>query len=126
VDHSNVLLLRPADAEAGFQFDPRLRPPPEAAETDGGLVVATILHLAVPASPEVLASVQVDPGAGTLLGRFVTERTRNTYPRLPVREDANVLVTFVSYAIQDVYRSSASPSATSARVEHLPLQPTRR
>lgn len=126
VDHTNVLLLRPADAEAGFQFDPRLRPPPEAAETDGGLVVATIYHVAVPAPPEVLASVRVDPGAGTLLGRFVTERTRNTYPRLPVREDANVLVTFVSYAIPEAYRSSASPSGTIARVEHLRLQPTRR
>lgn len=126
VDHTNVLLLRPVNAEAGFRFDPRLRPSPEAAEADGGLVVATIHHLAVPDPPEALVSARVDPGAGTLLGRFVTERARNTYPRLPVREDANVLVTFVSYATHDAHRSSASPSETVARVERLRLQPTRR
>ena len=126
VDHTNVLLLRPADPEAGFKFDSRLRPTPEAAETDGGLVVATIQHLAVPAPPEKLASARVDAGGGTLLGRFVTERARNTYPRLPIREDSNVLVTFVSYAKTDAYRSSARPSETIARVEHLRLQPTRR
>jgi quinol monooxygenase YgiN len=91
-------------------------PSPEAAETDGGLVAATIHHLAVPASPEVLASIRVDPGAGTLLGRFVTERAQNTYPHLPVRENANVLVTFVSYATPDDFRSSASPSETITRV----------
>jgi NIPSNAP len=126
VDYTNVLLLRPADAQAGFKFDPRLRPSPEAAETDGGLVVATIQHLTVPVPPEELASARVDAGDGTLLGRFVTERARNTYPRLPIREDANVLVTFVSYANTDAYRSSARPSETIARVEHLRLQPTRR
>jgi len=126
VDHTNVLLLRPVDAETGFRFDPSLRPSTETAESDGGLVVATIHHLAVPAPTEVLTSVGVDAGSGTLLGRFVTERARNTYPRLPVREDANVLVTFASYATPDAYPSSVSSSETIARVERLRLQPTRR
>src|SRR5262249_5236889 len=118
VDHTNVLLLRPADAKAGFQFDPRLRPPPNAAETDGGLVVATIHHLAVPATPEGLSSVRADPGSRTLVGRFVTQPSRNASPRLPVREDANVFVPFVSYANSDACRSS-SPSETMTRVEHV-------
>jgi len=83
-------------------------------------------HLAVPAPTEVLTSVGVDAGSGTLLGRFVTERARNTYPRLPVREDANVLVTFASYATPDAYPSSVSSSETIARVERLRLQPTSR
>ena len=126
VDHTNVLLLRPADAEAGFRFDPRLRPSPEAVETPGGIVVATIRHLTVPASPDVVVSLRDAAGAGTLLGQFVTESARNTYPRLPVREDTNVLVTFVSYATPDAWRPSASPSLAITRVEHLRLQPTRR
>jgi hypothetical protein len=140
VDHTDVLLLRPAHADAGFRFDPRLRPPRDAAETPGGLVVATIHHLTVPASretgaaspgmaamaSEMAASMREDLGAGTALGRFVTEPARNTYPRLPVREDAHVLVAFVSYPTPDAYRPSASASPAVARVEHLRLQPTRR
>jgi hypothetical protein len=126
IDHTNVLLLRPADARAGFRFDPRRRPSHDAVESAGGMLVATIHHLAVPASPEVAASLRESPGAGTLLGSFVTERARNTFPRLPVREDANVLVTFVSYPGPDAIRPSAATSPALARVEHLRLQPTRR
>ena len=35
IDHTNVLLLRPAGPGLGFRFDPRLRPPPDAAEIAG-------------------------------------------------------------------------------------------
>src|SRR5262245_29760801 len=123
VDHTNVLLLRPATPDTAFPFDPRLRPSPEAAETPGGIVVATIHHLAAPVPLDVAASLPDDQNAGTLLGRFVTESARNTYPRLPVREDANVLVTFASYPTVHDYHPSV---VAAASVEHLRLQPTRR
>ncbi len=35
IDHTNVLLLRPAGPELGFRFDPRLRPPPDAGRHPG-------------------------------------------------------------------------------------------
>ncbi|MGH7375239.1 MAG: NIPSNAP family protein [Candidatus Rokuibacteriota bacterium] len=126
IDHTNVLLLRPADPRAGFRFDPRLRPPPEAAETPGGVVVATIHHLAVPASPDVVASLRDHMEAATLLAQFVTESARNPFTRLPVREDANVFVTVAAYPSADANRPSTVSSPAVSRVEHLRLQPTRR
>lgn len=126
IDHTNVLLLRPADATAGFRFDPRLRPSRDGAETSGGLVVATIHHLGMPASTDVAASLRDEPGGGTFLGRFLTEPARNPFTRLPVRADANVLVTFISYPTTDADRPPAVAGPGVSRVEHLRLQPTRR
>lgn len=126
IDHTNVLLLRPAGPRAGFRFDPRLRPPPDAAESPGGVVVATIHHLTVPASPDVVASLLDEIEPATLLAQLITEPARNPFTRLPVREDANVFLTFTSYASADACRPSAVSSPAVSRVEHLRLQPTRR
>ncbi|MGH7403909.1 MAG: NIPSNAP family protein, partial [Candidatus Rokuibacteriota bacterium] len=52
VDHTDVLLLKPAGGTAGFRFDPHLRPEPESPTVAGGVVIATIDHLGRPASPE--------------------------------------------------------------------------
>jgi hypothetical protein len=124
VDHTDVLLLRPAPGTAGFRFDPRLRPEPESPGVAGGVVIATIDHLSEPAADAVAAR----PG-GTdagVLARLVTEPARNPFARLPVREDANVLVTFSSYATADAYRPAPIATPGVHRREHLRLQPTRR
>lgn len=134
IDHTNVLLLKPAGPGLGFRFDPRLRPPPDAVETPGGdeapggVVVATILHLAGPASPDVLALVAEETAGrpAALLARLVTEPARNGYPRLPVREDANVVVTVAAYPSAEDYRPPDVSSPAVARVEHPRLAPTRR
>lgn len=126
IDHTNVLLLKPAGPRLGFRFDPRLRPPPDAVETPGGLVVATIHHLAVPASPDVVASLRDERESAPVLAELVTEPARNPVARLPVRENANVFVTFTSYPSEGAYRPSAVSSPAVSRVEHLRLQPTRR
>jgi len=126
IDHTNVLLLKPAGPRAGFRFDPSLRPPPDTAESPGGVVVATIHHLTVPASPDVMASLLDEIEPATLLAQLITESARNPFARLPVREDANVFVTFTSYPSADAYRPSAISSPAVSRVEHLQLQPTRR
>jgi hypothetical protein len=128
IDHTNVLLLKPAEPGLGFRFDPRLRPAPDVVETPGGVVVATIFHLAGPASPDVLALVaeEIAGRPATLLARLVTEPTRNGYPRLPVREDANVVVTVTAYPRAEDYRPPAVSSPAVARVERLRLAPTRR
>jgi NIPSNAP len=126
IDHTNVLLLRPAEPEAGFRIDPGLRPPHGASESAGGMVVATIHHLAVPASPEVAALLPTPAEPGTPLGRFFTERAPNGYPRLPVRADANAVVTVASYADPGTHLPPASTLPAVSRVEHLRLQPTPR
>ena len=151
IDHTNVLLLKPAGPGLGFRFDPRLRPPPDAVEgpervqtpgeakapggitTPGGVVIATICHLAAAATPDVLAAVgeasvamASEGGPATLLARLVTEPARNGYPRLPVREDANVVVAVASYGSADDWKPAVVTSPAVARVEHLRLAPTRR
>ncbi len=121
VDHTDVLLLKPANGTAGFRFDPRLRPEPDSAGSAGGVVIATIDHLTAPAAD---AAAELDDAA--VLARFVTERAKNGFPRLPVREDANVRVTFRSYAAADAYRPSPITAPGVERREHLRLQPTPR
>jgi len=125
VDHTNVLLLKPADRTAGFRFDPRLRPEPESPVIAGGLVVATIDHLSGPAASDAGAA-RGDASEAGALARLVTEPARNPFVRLPVREDANVLVTFFSYATADAYRPSPITTPGVRRREHLRLEPTRR
>jgi hypothetical protein len=87
-------------------------------------VIATIDHLSGPASsaPHV---ARRDASEAGVLARLVTEPARNLFVRLPVREDANVLVTFFSYATPDAYRPTPITPGVQRR-EHLRLEPTRR
>ena len=125
VDHTDVLLLKPAPGTAGFRFDPRLRPEPESPAIAGGVVIATIDHLSGPAGPDAVAPPG-DASGPAVLAQLVTESARNGFPRLPVREDANVRVTFLSYATADAHRPSPTTAAGVQRREILRLQPTRR
>jgi hypothetical protein len=74
LDHTDVLLLKPAGG-LGFRFDPRRRPAPGAVEEPGGIVVATIVHLAVPATADIVVSVagESEGAHATLLARLVTD-----------------------------------------------------
>jgi hypothetical protein len=81
IDSDDVLLLRPAAPGTGFDLEGLTRD-----GGGGGVIVAAIRHL---------RSGEAPPPAPTgALAAFVTEPARNGYPRLPVREDANVFVTF--------------------------------
>jgi hypothetical protein len=127
IDHTNVLLLKPARPGSGLRFDPRRRPPPDATETSGGVVIATILHLAVPASAAVIASLcdQAEPAARR--AELVTEPARTPATRLPVREDANVLVRLTCHPSAGALPPVPTPpSSLVSRVEGLILEPTRR
>jgi hypothetical protein len=125
VDHTDVLLLKPAAGTAGFRFDPRFRPEAESPATAPGVVIATIDHLSGPAEPDAVAAPGDATGAA-VLARLVTESARNGFPRLPVREDANVRVTFLSHATADAYRPAPITMPGVLRREHLRLQPTPR
>ena len=125
VDHTNVLLLRPIDATAGFRFDARLRPEPESPVIAGGVVIATIDHLDGRPASDVVAAPG-DAGDANVLARLVTESARNPFSRLPVREDANVLVTFFSCATTDAHHPSPIIGPGVRHREYLRLEPTRR
>lgn len=112
INSDNVLLLRPADGDAGFRFTPWLRAAVGDPETTGGIVVATIHYFTRPVQPTFLSwfGAEVVPAlaqAGTsVLARFVTEPSPNTFARLPVREGENVFIWFAAYPDQQNYLAS--------------------
>lgn len=143
IDSDNVLLLRPAAATSRFDLSGRTRPSQEAADTPNGLVVATIHYLQEGAAPSLLTLLResIEPqwrrAGAKPLAAFVTETAQNTFPRLPVRSDVQVLVTFVAFDDEAQQRDFAASSLardidaiiSPYRVrasETLRLQPTRR
>lgn len=100
LDSDDVLLLRPT---RGFALAGQARP------AHGGLAPAGLLSATLcPVPPGDAAALarafdaQVRPvleAAGVpVLAQFVTEPARNTFPRLPVREDECVFVWFAAHA----------------------------
>jgi NIPSNAP len=110
VDHTDVLLLRPRGAGG-----------PLTSATLQGVtgVVALIDHLDGMPSEAVAAAARRDE---TMLAQLVTERAPNGYPRLPVREDANVLVTLLAVPAPDGYQLPSAPPGVRRR-EHRRLAP---
>lgn len=106
-DNDDVLLLRPIAAAGGFALDD-LRRPAHGEKTPGRFVVATILHFAQ--APDAFAArfeqeyVPLFERAGArVLGRFVTDYSKNTFERLPVREGVHVLVWLSAFADRAAY-----------------------
>jgi hypothetical protein len=126
VDSSDVLLLRPVDAAAGFDLTGAVRPPVGAAAARGSspLVTATICHLDAPLDGRLRPALS----GPHLLGCFETEPAENTFPALPVRTGENVFVWFASFAGDGAYRSYVDGLADlhPPRVERLRLSPTPR
>lgn len=103
VDVSNVLLLRPARPASGFSLEQLRRPAPGSTDVPKRLLIATIYSLAESPGNDFLdffereaAPLLSDAGA-SLLGRFVTESSPNTFPALPVREGEQVFVVFSAF-----------------------------
>jgi hypothetical protein len=101
IDSDNVLLLRPARASSGFREAPR--PTAELArrrDSEGVAFATTIYYLEEPAAHGFLEFFedQIAPAltyAGLPIDAYyVTEASRNDFPRLPVRENEPVLVFF--------------------------------
>jgi NIPSNAP len=115
IDSDNVLLLRPAFSTSGFHVEQARRPPHEATEHEAaGLLVASILNLVESSSANFahffrheiqpqLAHAGISP-----LASFVTEKHPNTFPALPVREEANVFVWFAFFANRSAYEERAA------------------
>jgi hypothetical protein len=101
-DNDNVLLLRPAVAGGGFAFDPAQRPVPGAALA-GTFVTGNIYHFAQPVTPQFIETFErtlmplFEKHGARVVARLVSEKSANTFPQLPVREDANVFVWFARF-----------------------------
>jgi NIPSNAP len=118
IDVDNVLLLRPLSALALVTDD---RPAPGSTASQPGLLVATIYPLTEPSAGEFPAffARELEPAlreAGiSVLATFATEHSRNSYPALPVREDAEVFVWMA------IFRDEADHTRRMAELEQSPV-----
>ena len=116
VDSDDVLLLRPA---AGSSFENGARGPGES-----GLVVATIWSFAEPVSGDTirLFTDEITPllreTGARQVALLVTEPSENDFPRLPVREGENVVVSLARFDDAAAYDAHAAALA-NALAEHL-------
>lgn len=114
IDSDNVLLLRPSSPTSGFHLEGARRAPLGSNTQREGLLVATIYHLGKTKGADFarfferelrphLAQVGI-----SVLASFITETHRNTFPRLPVREDASVFVWFSHFPDREAYEKAAA------------------
>jgi hypothetical protein len=107
-DNDNVLLLRPASPGSGFAYDPGRRPAIGARKADS-FVVAQVYYFAHPVTPEFTAFFEHDlmpmfeRHGARLLARLVSEKSANTFERLPVRENVDVFVWFAGFPGRAAY-----------------------
>jgi hypothetical protein len=113
IDSDNVFLLRPASLTSGFQLEHASRAA-IGSIVNQDLLVATIYHLDKPRAVDfpTFFERELQPhltNAGiSVLASFVTETHPNTFPRLPVREDANVFVWFSHFPDREAYEKAAA------------------
>lgn len=120
-DNDDVLLLRPASPGAAFALDAAQRPRNDTAGPRAGFVVATLYYFRQPVSAEFIAGFNADlapifqRSGAQILGRFVTEKSANTFEQLPVRENVNVFVWFARFADRTDYEKYNARLAQDAR-----------
>ena len=115
IDTTNVLLLRPVDELPQVCFEPARRPPRGCEEIPAGVVTATIVHLDGPGAAAAfpaffeseLKPALLEAGA-ELLGSFASEHAPNNFPRLPVREEAEVFVWLSGFADEAAHAEHAA------------------
>jgi len=108
-DNDNVLLLHPAAPGSGFDVDAAARPAIGEMPERNDFVVGTIYYFdgAVPGEfierfdRELMPSFE--KSGARVLARYVSEKSANTFERLPVREKDNVFVWFAGFADRQAY-----------------------
>ena len=117
IDSDDVLLLHPAHPNAGFAV--RRGRTGAASGERPRLYVASVhtFEAAVEAKfalhfDTVLAPLVARYG-GNIVARLATERSRNTYPALPVRENENAFVWLANFADAAAYAGKALGDAAS-------------
>ena len=125
VENDNVLLLHPARPGSGFAVDTSARPGLDAKSFQPGLMVATIYSLGstdAKTFDEAFESTirpELTAAGARVITTLATEHSENTFPRLPVRDTANVYVWFSCFQDQnafDRYRATLNASPTWAKM----------
>ena len=121
IDSDNVLLLRPASPTSGFQLEQARRAPIGSTTNREDLLVATMYHLGKTKGADFAAFFErelqprlTNEGV-SVLASFVTETHPNTFPRLPVRENANVFVWFARFLDRKAYEKCTAAIGESMR-----------
>ncbi|MDB5907352.1 MAG: hypothetical protein JWP34_1466 [Massilia sp.] len=120
-DNDNVLLLHPAAPGSGFVLDPLVRPAKGVATADGKLIVATIYYLEQEKLAEFAAAFGrdfvplIEQRGGRVVAQYVSEKSKNTFERLPVREDDNVFVWFAAFDDAQAYHKHLQVLASDER-----------
>ncbi|XIA66424.1 NIPSNAP family protein [Bradyrhizobium sp. TZ2] len=103
IDSTDALLLHPVRANEGFKLDPPSRRPTLESAPPAGLIVATVYSLndapnaGFTAFFEDVATPQLINAGASMLPSFETEPSPNNFPRLPLREGENILVSFCGF-----------------------------
>jgi quinol monooxygenase YgiN len=119
-DNDNVLLLHPAFAGSGFVLDGLARPAPGAA-AGTRLVVATIHYLREAALDGFAAAFRRDMApllerhGARILAQYVTDKSKNTFGRLPVREKEYAFVSFAAFDGAEAYDRHLKALAADGR-----------
>lgn len=128
VDSDDVLLLKPAWKDAGFDLSGRMRRgvdsggKPNLDNGLAGIVEISIHHLRPGTEADFAERFRASalPGhaanGARLLGAFVSEHAKNSFPRLPVRAGENVFVVVAGFdneAAQARHRTALAASPAS-------------
>ena len=125
IDSDNVLLLRPVRSDSGFSLVSASCPPPGSTETAKRVLVATIYHLVRETEHDFVDLFErelrpiIEQTGTSVLASFVTETHPNTFPRLPVREDANVFIWFSLFPNRAAWERQATAFADSIREKEI-------
>jgi len=121
IDSDNVLLLRPASPISGFRLEKARRASIASTTTREDLFFATIYHLGKISGADFAAFFErehqprLTKSGVSVLASFVTETHPNTFPRLPVRENANVFVWFARFLDSKAYEKCSAATGESMR-----------
>jgi hypothetical protein len=147
VDSNNVLLLRPLRPDTAFAVATTALPPPGTRGAGKGVLVASIVYVEQKTPSEFGAFFEkelkplLEQAGAPVIAAMVSDHSPNTYPNLPVREQANVFVWFTLFSDQaavDKQQHTLAQSMewreaavkltdwTHHRIETLRLEPTAR
>ncbi len=104
IDSDDVLLLRPARPGGGLPFAGSPRAPVGATRVLPDVIVAQVCPLQAAGGAGVTEHFDrrvaplLERAGADIAGRYLTEASPNTFPRLPVREGENVFVWWARFA----------------------------
>lgn len=108
-DNDNVLLLHPTSEGSGFIVGARARPAFGSRPAHNDFVVGTMYYFDHPVTEAFVAQFDTqllplfEKSGARVLARYASEKSKNTFERLPVRENDNVFVWFASYPNRAAY-----------------------